>query len=95
MAQKSSGMRNKTRKKLTKDSGKEGVIDRFLQDFDDGESVRIEIDPAVQDGMPHPRFDGRTGTVEEQRGSSYVVTVPDGGKTKTFTAHPAHLTPAE
>lgn len=91
MAQKSKGMRRKTRKKLTKDDGAENVIGTYLQSFEEGDRVRIDVDPAIQEGMPHPRFHSRTGTVVEERGSSYVIAIKDGGKTKQFTVHPAHL----
>lgn len=91
MAQKSKGMRRKTRKKLTKDAGRQGTISKHLQNFEDGEQVLIDIDPSVQQGMPHPRFHGRSAFVEGRRGRSFVITVKDGGKTKEFTVHPAHL----
>ncbi len=93
MAQKSKGMRRKTRKKLTKDSDQSSKISRYLQGFEDGQQVLIDIDPSVHEGMPHPRFHGRTGVVKERRGRSVVVTVKDGGKEKEFTIHPAHLRP--
>lgn len=91
MAQKSKGMRRKTRKKLTKEDGRTGKIAAYLQEFDEGEQVLIDVDPSVQDGMPHPRFHGRTAIVQGTRGRSFVVTLEDGGKTKEFTVHPAHL----
>ncbi len=91
MAQKSKGMRRKTRKKLTKDDGRTGTIAAHLQSFDDGEQVLIDVDPSVQEGMPHPRFHGRTAVIDGVRGRSFVITVKDGGKTKEFTVHPAHL----
>lgn len=94
MAQKSKGMRRKTRKKLTGSGQSEGTIRKQLQEFEEGDRVVIDIDPAFQDGMPHPRFHGRTATVVEQRGRGYVVTVPDGGKQKQFTVAPPHLTSA-
>lgn len=94
MAQKSKGMRRKTRKKLTKSGGNRGTIRKQLQSFDEGDSVLIKVDPSSHEGMPHPRFHGRIGTVVEQRGRSYVVELPDGGKEKQFTVAPAHLEPA-
>lgn len=95
MAQKSSGMRRKTRKKLTKDDGSEGTIAKHLRSFDEGERVRLDIDPAIQQGMPHPRFHGRTVEVVEQRGRSYIVKLDDEGKEKRFPVYPAHLVSAE
>lgn len=94
MAQKSKGMRRKTRKKLTREETG-GEISSHLQSFDEGERVRLKIDPAVQQGMPHPRFDGRTAEVRERKGRSYVVALDDGGKEKRFAVYPAHLVAAE
>jgi large subunit ribosomal protein L21e len=91
MAQKSKGLRRKTRKKLTKDDGRSGTIAAHLHEYDEGEQVLIDVDPSVQDGMPHPRFHGRTAVVAGVRGRSFVITLEDGGKTKEFTVHPAHL----
>ncbi|MDY6773899.1 MAG: 50S ribosomal protein L21e [Candidatus Nanohaloarchaea archaeon] len=91
MAQKSSGARHGTRKKLKKDEGSEGVIANRLQEFERDEEVVIDTDPAVQGGMPHPRFHGRTAEIVEERGDSYVVELRDGGKPKKLTVDPAHL----
>lgn len=91
MAQKSSGTRHGTRRKLAKSDGNAGAIAGRLQAFDVGDRVRLDIDAAVQDGMPHPRFHGRTCEVVEQRGAAYVVELRDGGKPKQFTVRPVHL----
>lgn len=95
MAQKSKGMRRKTRKKLTRDSGNEGRTAKHMRSFDAGDRVRLEIDPSVQQGMPHPRFDGRTGEVVREQGRSYVVRLDDNGKAKQFAIYRAHLRAAE
>lgn len=91
MAQKSKGMRRNTRQKLTKDRKSSDSTEKHLRDFDDGDRVRIHFDPSVHQGFPHPRFHGRSGTVTEKRGRSYIVAVKDGGKTKEFPIYPAHL----
>lgn len=95
MAQKSKGMRRKTRKKLSKGSGHAGKISRYLQGFEEGQQVVIQVDPSIHEGMPHPRFHGRTAVVEGSRGQSIVVMLKDGGKEKEFTIHPAHLRPRD
>lgn len=66
-----------------------------MQEFDEGEKACIDTEPAVQEGMPHPRFHGRTVEVVEDNGSSYVVELKDGGKRKQFTINPAHLSEDE
>ncbi|MDY6776945.1 MAG: 50S ribosomal protein L21e [Candidatus Nanohaloarchaea archaeon] len=95
MVQKSNGTRNHTRKKLTRSGGTGGEIADRLEDFDEGDQVRIELDPTVQEGMPHPRFHGKTGTVVEDSGRNYRVEIRDGGKTKQLVSNTAHLEPAE
>lgn len=97
MAKRSKGKRSKTRKKLTKDPRERGLspITRSLQSFEVGETVSIDIDPAIHDGQPHPRFQGMTGSVVEKRGKAYVVEVRTGGKHKQVIAGPEHLTPQE
>ncbi len=95
MAQKSKGMRRKTRKKLTKSNQQEGPTAKHMRSFADGDSVRLDVDPSVHQGMPHPRFHGRTATVVKQQGRSYVVEIDDRGKTKRFPVYPAHLQPVE
>ncbi len=92
MAQKSKGMRRKTRKKLTKQE-RGGEIADHLQAFEDGEQVRIAVNPSVHDGMPHPRFHGRIATVVGRQGRSYRVQVPDANAEKTLIVYPAHLQP--
>ncbi len=86
---KSRGMRRKTRKKLR---GTEGnIITKAMQRFSEGDIVCIDIDPRVQKGMPHPRFQGLTGRIKGAMGSSYMVEIRDGGKKKALIARPEHL----
>jgi large subunit ribosomal protein L21e len=66
-------------------------ITRTLQQFDIGTSVSIDIDSAVHKGMPHPRFQGRTGKIEGMQGDAYLVGVTVGKKHKTLIVLPEHL----
>lgn len=91
MAQKSSGTRHGTRRKLATSRGNTGEIADRLRGFEEGERVRIDVDPSVQDGMPHPRFHSRTATVVETNQASCVVELDDGGKRKQFAVRPVHL----
>jgi large subunit ribosomal protein L21e len=94
MGWKSHGFRFKTRKKLRKKIREKGIkISRALQTFEVGDRVHIDIDPAVHKGMPHPRFQGRTGVVIGQRGRAYLVRVRDGDSYKTLIVRPEHLKP--
>ena len=60
-----------------------------------GDRVAIVLDGGQQKGMPHRRFQGRTGFIQEQQGSAYVVAVKDGNMQKTVIARPEHLRPLE
>ena len=53
------------------------------------------LDGAQQKGMPHRRFQGKTGTIAGVQGRAYVVSVSDGDMKKTVVARPEHLRPVE
>ncbi|MGD2250036.1 MAG: 50S ribosomal protein L21e [Candidatus Methanofastidiosia archaeon] len=93
--ERSKGTRSGTRRKMRKSPRQRGLppLSRILQTFEVGQHVHIDIEPSIHRGMPHPRFQGRTGTVKEIRGSSYVLEVKDGSKYKTIIARPEHLRP--
>jgi len=92
MGWKSHGFRSKSRKKLRKKIRERGIkICRALQTFEIGDRVHIDIDPSVHKGMPHPRFQGRTGVVVGKRGRAYLVRISDGDSYKTLIVRPEHL----
>lgn len=91
MAQKTKGSRNKTRKKLEKHARSKDTVSKHLKEFDEGDNVLIQIDSAIHEGMPHPRFHGKHGTVIGSRGDSYIVEIHDREKTKEMPVYPAHL----
>jgi large subunit ribosomal protein L21e len=92
---KTHGTRRKSRYKLKKTVREKGLspISRAIQEFNEGDIVNIDLDPGIQDGMPHPKFQGRTGKVVSQRGRAYIVKVKDGGLMKEVIILPEHLTP--
>lgn len=87
------GYRRKTRHKLRKRPRDRGKIStsRLLQEFKIGEKVRIKQEPAIHDGMPHPRYKNKIGTISEKRGNAFVVDIKDGSKTKHLVSAPVHL----
>jgi large subunit ribosomal protein L21e len=91
----SHGTRRKSRHKLRKTVREKGMspISRAIQLFEEGDIVNIDLDPGIQNGMPHPKFQGRTGKVTSQRGRAYIVEVRDGGLMKEVIILPEHLTP--
>ncbi|MCZ7362768.1 MAG: 50S ribosomal protein L21e [Candidatus Methanoperedens sp.] len=92
---KTHGTRRKSRYKLKKTVREKGLspISRAIQEFAEGDIVNIDLDPGIQKGMPHPKFQGRTGKVLSQRGRAYIVEVRDGGLMKEVIILPEHLTP--
>ena len=93
MVQRAGGFRCKTRhalRKVPRTSGKVAVT-RQLQQFNIGDAVTLTPEPAIHNGMPHPRYKNRTGKIVEKRGTSYVVQVRDGDSTKMLIAAPIHL----
>ncbi|RLF32222.1 MAG: 50S ribosomal protein L21e [Thermoplasmata archaeon] len=93
MVKRSKGIRSKSRKILRKKPRERGIksITRALQEFEEGETVSIVIDPAVHKGMPHVRFQGRTGKIEGKQGEAYLVGINDGKKHKTLIVRSEHL----
>ena len=91
----SSGPRKGTRHKLQNSARERGISppQRAVQEFETGDTVHLDLDPSVQEGRFHPRFNGQTGTVAGKQGKAYKVTITDGGVEKTLIARPAHLRP--
>ena len=93
MTTRQGGSRKGTRHKLRKrprDRGKL-TISNLLKTFKLGDKVSLKLEPAIQKGMPHPRYLGKIGKIIKKQGSSYVVEVKDGGKVKQLIAAPIHL----
>lgn len=93
MVQRSGGFRRKTRHKLKKSIRAKGKprLTRYFQDLKQGDKVLLQADAAVQKGMYFPRFHGKSGIVQEKKGTCYRVKVNDLGKEKLLTVHPVHL----
>jgi large subunit ribosomal protein L21e len=70
-------------------------ISRVLHDYDTGDRVAIVLDGGQQGGMPHRRFNGRTGFIQKKQGVAWIVAVKDGNMQKTVIARPEHLRPLE
>lgn len=81
--------RHKLRKSI-KEKGKVPVTDH-LKEFEEGEKVIIDIEPSVQDGMPHPKFQGKVGEVLGKQGECFKVEVKDNNGTKELICDPVHV----
>jgi large subunit ribosomal protein L21e len=97
MVKSSKGFRSRSRGTFTKDVREKGMppITRFLQTFEIGESVLVNIEPSDPHGQPHPRYQGRTCTVVARVGRAYRIDFVDGGKRKQLIANPVHLRKAD
>ena len=93
MVKRSKGIRSKSRHKLRKKPRDRGIssITRALQEFEEGDSVSVVIDPSIHKGMPHIRFQGYTGKVEGKQGDAYLVGVNVDKKHKLLVVRPEHL----
>lgn len=89
----SNGPRQGTRHKLQNDAREGGTSppQRAVQQFENGDTVHLRIDPSVEEGRYHPRFNGQTGTVIGEQGKAYKVEITDGNVQKTVISLPAHL----
>jgi large subunit ribosomal protein L21e len=67
------------------------TVNDLLTQFKVGERVVIDLNSEIQSAMPHPRFQGRSGTVVGTRGDAYEVSFLDGGKEKMIVTTAAHL----
>ena len=93
----SKGTRQGTRSILKRSKANKGRLNirRIMHKYEPGDRVAIVLDGGQQRGMPHRRFQGRTGFIQEQQGKAYVVAVKDGNMQKTVIARPEHLRPLE
>jgi len=93
MVKRIGGLRRKTRYKFRKEKRRKGKISvtRYLQTFKSGDRIYLGVESAVQKGMYHPRFMGKTGIIKGKRGKCYEVTINDLGKEKTLIVHPVHM----
>ena len=93
MVKRIGGIRRKTRYKLRKNHRRRGKISitNYFQSFNSGDRVYLGVESAVQKGMYHPRFMGKSGIIKGKRGRCYEITINDLGKNKILVVHPVHL----
>jgi large subunit ribosomal protein L21e len=65
----------------------------LLRGYEIGDRVVVDIDSRQPKGMPHRRFQGSVGEVEEVRRRSLVISVPVGNKVKEVIARFEHVKP--
>lgn len=68
-----------------------GSLSKVLVDFEAGQRVDIVIDSGFHKGMPHRRYQGKTGIVTGLRGRAVLVDVGLGNATKSLIIRREHL----
>ncbi len=89
----SHGYRRKTRRLLKVDGLKSRNLTPLLREYKVSDKVVIDINPTQVKGMPHRRFQGKVGVVEEVGRRSLTIRVPIGGKEKKVIARLEHVKP--
>lgn len=89
----SHGYRRKTRHLLQVDGSKGRGLSPLLIDYKVSDKVVIDINPTQVKGMPHRRFQGKVGVVEEVGRRTLTIRVPIGDKVKKVIARLEHVKP--
>jgi ribosomal protein L21E len=77
------------KKKIQRERGKI-KLSRYFQKFKKGDRVAVVKELALQPRFPK-QIQGRSGVIESERGSAYVVKIKDLNKEKNYIIHPVHL----
>jgi len=87
------GFRRRTRHKFQKTRRQKGKVSmqKYFQEFKEGDKVMLAAEPAVQKGMYFRRFHSNVGIVAGRQGRCYAVRIKDLGSEKTVIVHPVHL----
>jgi large subunit ribosomal protein L21e len=89
---KSHGPKRKSRSILTKGKISRG-ISYLLINYKVGDKVVIDIDPREHHTMPHRRFQGKVGVINEVGKRILKIMVYTGAKEKTLQTRPNHVRP--
>jgi large subunit ribosomal protein L21e len=89
-SKKAIGKRAKSRD-LMRQRKKRVSVNKRLQEFPVGSMVHIKIDSSIHSGMPHMRYQGKTGEVTGRRGLAYIIKIKLGNKTNELIVNSAHL----
>lgn len=88
----SHGTRRKSRSVLTKDKAARG-ISYLLIDYKVGDKVIVDVDPTEHNTIPHRRFQGKVGIVEEVGRRTLKLAVMIGEKQKFLCTKLNHIKP--
>ncbi len=65
-------------------------LSKIFQKLEKGDRVAVTIDLSGKINFPKT-IQGRTGVIENKRGSAYEVKIKDFNKEKTYIVKPVHL----
>jgi len=88
----SHGSKRKSRSILTKSNILRG-ISYLLINYKIGDKVIINIDPSEHNTMPHRRYQGKIGIIQDIGKRIIKVSVPIGNKEKILQTKRNHLKP--
>jgi large subunit ribosomal protein L21e len=88
----SHGSKRKSRSIITKSNILRG-ISYLLINYKIGDKVIINIDPSEHNTMPHRRYQGKIGIIQEIGKRIIRVSVPIGNKEKILQTKRNHLKP--
>ncbi len=88
----SHGSKRKSRSILTKSNILRG-ISYLLINYQIGDKVIINIDPSEHNTMPHRRYQGKIGIIQDIGKRIIKVSVPIGNKKKILQTKRNHLKP--
>ncbi len=90
---KSKGYRARTRHLMKKHVRDKGIrpLDYLLRDFNEGDIVDIIIDSGEHRGMPHKRYQGKTGEITKKQGKAFIVLIRQGKAWKQIICAKEHL----
>lgn len=90
---KSKGYNNRTRSLFRKSTRQKGLrsLRYLLEPIQVEQKVDIILNSSIQNGRPHRRYNGLSGTVLKKQGQSYVIAVKSGKTDKIIISRPEHL----
>jgi large subunit ribosomal protein L21e len=88
----SHGSRRKTRSLVTKGNTVKG-LSYLLIDYKVGDTVVVNVDPREHNSMPHRRFQGKVGIVQDVGRRSLKIAVKLGEKEKILQTRLNHIKP--
>ena len=77
------------RRKSMRERGKI-KFSEYFKSLKEGDRVAVKVEHSISNNIPK-RIQGRNGTVIGKRGRSYIISLKELNKEKTFIIHPIHL----